>query len=133
MNNTRDRNDVTGKVIRIISKVQLIINIGKSSGLNIGDQISILGIAEDIFDIDTDEKLGSFTFVKDILEVIDVQDNYSVLAKIDKYSTDPFGLNNDDDEEVPYINLPIDFEDIEPLQSNEDKIIKLGDQVKLLS
>lgn len=135
MNAQRNSHDVTGQVIRIISKTQLIINIGKSSGINNGDQISVLGITEDIFDIDNVQKLGSLTFVKDILEVIDVQENYSVLAKIDRYSTDPFDLNYDytDDEPVPYLDLPIDEKDITPLKNNEDKTIKLGDQIRLLN
>lgn len=77
----KQKNDFSslGHVIRIIDKYTIIVDAGKSK-LSVGDIIQIYSIGEPLIGLDG-ESLGNFLYVKDTLDVIEVQDNYSVCEK----------------------------------------------------
>lgn len=68
-----------GHVIRIIDSYTVIVDVGKSD-LSPGDVIQIYSLGDPIVGLDGKE-LCKYINVKDTLDVIDVQDNYSVCKK----------------------------------------------------
>lgn len=68
-----------GHVIRIIDRYTVIVDAGKSK-LSVGDIIQIYSLGEPIIGLDGKE-LCKYVFVKDTLDVIDVQDCYSICKK----------------------------------------------------
>ena len=65
-----------GNVIRILSKTQLIINVGKSV-VNIGDKLCVYLPESELKDLDG-TSLGTYEHIKGTLIVIYVADNYAV-------------------------------------------------------
>ncbi|WP_368190397.1 hypothetical protein [Blautia sp. 1033sp1_1033st1_G9_1033SCRN_220408] len=77
----KKKNDTSllGHVIRITDKYTIIVDVGKSK-LSVGDIVQIYSIGEPLVGLD-EKPLGDFIYIKDTLDVIDVQDNYSVCRK----------------------------------------------------
>lgn len=121
-----------GNVIRILDEYQLIINAGKAK-LNVGDIIQVYETGEPILDLDG-TVLNDYIFVKDELEVITVQNNYSICCKnktITKTIRDPFALSPMLERTIiEHPPLLINKSDIQPL-SPIDPIIHIGDPVKM--
>lgn len=125
-----------GHVIRILDKFTLIIDVGKNR-LSTGDKIEVYVPSDPIIGLNGDI-IDTFTYVKDTLEVIRVQDNYSVCKK-NKQITRSFQsfsalsslspmLEKSYLEQVP---LEIDESEISPISPLEDTKIHVGDLVKL--
>ena len=55
---------ISGKIIRIIDRRTVIINLGKNDGIKEDSVFSIMGSPEQISDPDTSEILGEVTIVK---------------------------------------------------------------------
>ncbi len=68
-----------GHVIRIIDRYTIIVDVGKHK-LSVGDIIQVYSLGEPLIGLDGKE-LCKYVFVKDTLDVIDVQDRYSVCKK----------------------------------------------------
>lgn len=118
-------------VIRIIDERTLLVNAGTNE-LEPGQIIQVYEIGPEIKDIDG-RVLDRYFFVKDELEVIRVENSYSVCQKqktITKtYS--PFALSPLlETHETEYVPLNIDKADIESLKPTEP-LIKIGDPIKL--
>lgn len=62
------------KVIQILTPEILVINAGKSDGINENDTFQILGEQTEVFDIDTKESLGIIQNIKETVTVIHVFD-----------------------------------------------------------
>lgn len=118
-------------VIRIIDNRTLLINTGIDT-LSVGDTIQVYEPGQEIKDIDG-RVLSNYTFIKDELEVIQVEDAYSVCQKkayITKVSS-TFALSPLlETRKTEYIPLNIDEADIEELKP-VDPLIRIGDPVKL--
>lgn len=121
-----------GKVIRIIDDFTIIINAGKKH-LSVGQIIQIYEIGEPIKNLDG-SVLDYFYFIKDELEVVQVEELYSICKK-DKVITNTIDyslvlsplLQREKKERVP---LNVDKTEIEPLNLSDSKI-HVGDSVKL--
>lgn len=121
-----------GNVIRIIDDRTLIINAG-SGAVSVGDKIKVYETADTLKNLDG-TTLAVFEYTKDELEVIDVEETYSVCQK-NKTKTIPspsqlaisplFGR----EEQIP---LNVNPDDIEPIQIKSENIC-IGDPVKFLS
>lgn len=55
--------EVNGKVVRIISKSEVIIDIGRDAHVEVGDKVEIIVVGDKITD-DNGRSLGYFTFQK---------------------------------------------------------------------
>lgn len=120
-----------GNVIRILSKTQLIINVGKNV-VNIGDKLCVYLPESELKDLDG-TSLGTYEHIKGTLIVIYVADNYAVcensMTKTKKQSPllalSPLVTNTIE------VTAPLNVNDssIEALKI-KDKTIEVGDPVK---
>jgi hypothetical protein len=70
---------IRGKVARILTSRQLVINVGSENGVEIGMKFDVLDPkGDDIKDPDTGEILGSVNRPKVRVEIIEVQNRLSV-------------------------------------------------------
>lgn len=124
--------DQLGKVIRIIDDRTLIVNVG-SSFLNVGDEIQVYELGDVLKDLDGKE-LSYFVFVKDKLDVIDVQTDYSVCKKnkaIVKKLSSAFALSPLLEQQITeYQPLSVNRDEIQPLTPCDPQI-HVGDPIKL--
>lgn len=123
-----------GKVIRILDKYTLLINAGKSA-LEVGDKVQVYETGDEIRDLD-DSIIGYYIFVKDELKVIQAAEKYSICRKekIMPLGTSTFlalspMLDNSLTEKEP---LNVNSSDISPVNLPADRLIHIGDSVKLL-
>jgi len=83
---------IRGKVARILTSRQLVINVGSSSGVELGMKFDILDPkGDDIRDPDTGEILGSVNRPKVRVEIIDVQSKLSVAQTFRKQTVNVGG------------------------------------------
>lgn len=123
--------EAEARVVRIVDETSLIINVGYKHGINAGDEFNILGVSDNIIDPQTFESLGDFYYEKDVLEVVDVKEKYSVLAKPQRIPSNPFGF--DDPVTKPeFVSLNIDLDDIDPLVTDKDLTIRIGDYAEIV-
>lgn len=122
-----------GRVIRILDKYTLLINAGKEV-LAVGNKIQVYELGEEIHDLDN-SVIGYYVFIKDELNVVQVEENYSICKKekiVQKSVATLMALSPMLDgsltEREP---LNVDSADISPLISSSDKLIHIGDSVKL--
>lgn len=120
-----------GKVIRILDRTRLIINVGKDA-ITVGDEVLIFSPLDIIKDLDGNI-LGVFENVKATLKVTYTSDNYSVCSDIheETYSMTPVQPFPNTNTRLVTKPLPINSEDIEPLSIEPGTYkIQLGDLVK---
>lgn len=118
-----------GKVIRILDEYTLLVDAGNNI-LAKGVHIQVYEPIEMITAPDGTE-LGFYDYIKDTLEVIRVEDHFSVCCKIEPISKEiPLVLSplleTRVTERVP---LKIDEKDIQSLKPKEP-LIKIGDPIK---
>lgn len=119
-----------GNVIRIIDDRTLIIDVG-SPLISVGDKIKVYEVSDTLKKLDG-TPLAVFEYTKDELEVIDVEEYYSICQK-NKVITVPLATQLaispllGREKHVP---LNVNPEDIEPLKIKNEKIC-IGDPVKL--
>lgn len=121
-----------GKIIRILDEYTIIINTGMRD-VSVGDKLQIYEKGDDILDLDG-TLLDQYIYIKDEVEVIRVENNYSICKKkktINKSATFTFALSPllefNSTESVP---LNIDKNDLQPFPSI-DPIIRIGDKIRL--
>lgn len=74
----------TFKVIKIIDEYSIVINGGIEEDVSKGDKIEVYLEGDDIFNPDTNEKLGTLDYIKETLQVTEVYRKFSVCEKIIK-------------------------------------------------
>lgn len=122
-----------GKVIRIISEKAIIIDVG-SDYLTEGDKVQIYTAGEEIKDLDGNS-LGVYEYIKATLVVVQTSKNYSICKNIvEKENNSIYSeLNNlsalYSRKQKVAEDLCVDIDDINPLHLDENKTIKLGDLV----
>lgn len=120
-----------GNVIRIIDNRTVLVNAGKYE-LQVGQNVQIYEPGEEIKDLDG-RVLSNYFFIKDELEVIQVEERYSVCQKketVTKTYT-PFALSPLlEHKETKYVPLNIDDADIDELKPI-DPLVRVGDPIKL--
>lgn len=122
-----------GKVIRILDKYTLLINAGKKT-LTSGSKVQVYELGEKIRDLDN-SIIGYYVFIKDELNVIQVEENYSICKKekiVQKGAATFIALSPMlDDALTEKEPLNINSSDISPISPPADRSIHIGDSVKL--
>ena len=122
-----------GKVIRIVDPFTLIINAGDND-VSVGDTIQIYETFEPIEDLDG-TILGDLVYVKDELEVIQVESRYAICKKEKTVTkTVSLGLSLSPLLEHTYtekVSLPVNSEEFTPFPSF-NKTIHIGDNARKL-
>ena len=122
-----------GQVIRILDEYTIIVNAGKDK-LKVDDIIKIYSTGEEIKDIDG-SVLGYYSFIKDELKVVQVEDNYSICKK-DKTTIQAIGSSIAlspmlDSTIAVKESLKVNESEISPIKQKADPFIHIGDQVRL--
>lgn len=121
-----------GNVIRITDSRTLIVNVGKDT-LTVGDNIKVYESIDALRDLDGSD-LCIFEYTKDVLEVIETDEYYSICQKkktrtsttMQQLALSPL-LSMQKTEYIPLKVIP---EEIDPLEP-KDPTIHVGDPVKL--
>ena len=122
--------DFIGNVIRIIDNRTLLVNVGRDD-LSVGQTIQVYEPGEKIIDLDG-AILSNYNFIKDELEVIQVEDTYSVCQKQKIITKNiSFALSPLlETKKTEYIPLNIDESEIQELKP-KDPLVRVGDPIKL--
>ena len=125
--------DFIANVIRIIDNRTILVNAGKDI-LSVGQTIQVYEVGEPIKDLD-EKALGNYIFVKDELEVIQTESNYSICQKqevitktVNPLALSPLLLES---RKTEYVPLNIEKTDVQQLIPRDRKI-RIGDPVRLL-
>ncbi|WP_270340048.1 hypothetical protein [Leuconostoc mesenteroides] len=123
----------TGKIIRIISRDEVIVNLGSADGIYKGQGFEIIKKGEHIIDPESGLDLGGFPFTVATLNASFVEKSFSVLRTQAKGFT-PF---NNFPENSPLVavestHINVDEDSIEPIPEPKDTKIVVGDVVKTL-
>lgn len=129
-------NKKTGKIIRILSDEELLINIGKKQGAFVGEKYKIYEKGEQIKDPDTGEYLGTLDYVKATVEIVNVYENFSMVESLTRYtekvSTGIMSAFTDKSKEISRVEvnkLPVEEADIKKRTINNERII-VGDLIE---
>lgn len=120
-----------GHVIRILDKYTLLIDAGNTK-VSVGDTIQVYAIGDVIKGLDG-VALSYYVYVKDELEVTQVEELYSVCEKKKAITRQiPFGPTSPMLEHTftTRIQLKVNDDEVEPF-GKFDNIIHVGDAVKL--
>jgi hypothetical protein len=128
---------IIGKVIRIIDDNKIIVSLGNSQ-VELDDKIEVYKIYKDeIKDPENGKILGDYIFVKEKLDIVQVEENYSVAFLPPIYKTKfqtgiETLLSSSLSSDIIERKLDVDEKDINYLIKVDDKKIKLGDLVRVL-
>lgn len=134
MNNndlTKYGENCIGNVIRILDTRTLIVNAGKDV-LSVGMKIKVYEPLDMLHNPDGSD-LCQFEYTKDILKVIEVENNYAICQKKKKITTNSMTLAISpllSMQKTEYIPLEVDENEIEPL-TGETSVIHIGDPIKI--
>lgn len=125
-----DYKTIKGKIVRILDKKTVIINLGSKDGVDKSTTFRILAEPEDIIDPDSGEKLGSVNVVKSKLKAQKVDEKFTIAST---RWTDYGGLylaNIPGSETVDYGELNVPDDQIEPWKAKTEIPVKKGDEVE---
>jgi hypothetical protein len=127
---------IKGKIIRIVDKSTVIINLGKEHGVKHYTIFSIMGEPEQIIDPDTNEVLGEVTIVKSRVKAKEVAEQFSIATT--KWIATNFNIfsafissieKNVERTEVDEGELHVDESEIKPWKAKSESPVKVGDIV----
>jgi len=129
---------ITGKIIRIIDKRTVIIDLGSNDRINTNSIFSIMGEPEEIFDPETNETLGEVTIVKSRVKAKEVAEKFTIAttkwktARISLFDSMLGGLSKGVEAiETDEGELNVDESDIKPWRAISESPVKVGDIVKV--
>jgi hypothetical protein len=92
---------IQGKVVRVLSPTELVINLGSSHGVIEDSKFIVFALGEEMKDPDTGESLGQLEIVKGRAEVKHVQEKMSTVRSTEQQKS--FTLNG-----VTWIEAPLE-------------------------
>lgn len=134
------------RVIRILSKTDIVINKGKIDGVELRDKFSVGENLGSILDPESQKSYGHIISNKDTLEVTSAYLHFSVLSKITRNTNG--GLINRSlsniaagnivqnlygETNVTKETIKVNTEQIQPLRSEKGHLISLGDLAILVN
>lgn len=129
---------IKGKIIRIIDKRTVIINLGKEHGVETDAVFSIMGDPEQIIDPDTKEILGEVKIVKSRVKAKEVAEKFTIAST--KWVTTNakvlslFFSNIDktiERREIDEGELLVDESEVQPWKAKSESPVKIGDTVQV--
>lgn len=131
--------ELHGKIIRIVDKTTVIINLGKNHGIKDSSVFSIIGNPEPIIDPFTKEELGLVSVVKAKVKAAQVHDKFTIAStkwtKIGlKLVTPGFAAQISslfDTETVDQGELLVNSTDLQPWKAKSETPVKVGDIVEV--
>ena len=126
---------ITGRIIRILDKRTVIINLGSVDGVTHNSLFSIMGDPEPVIDPKTNEELGRVKIVKIKIKAIQVSEKFTI-AKSNWTKTtsnltifgNVFGIEKEDIDEGEF---NVKESDIQPWKAVSEMPIQVGDSVEV--
>lgn len=129
--------ELIGKIIRIVSPTEVIINLGLKNGVEVGMELIIYEECDDVLDPETNKVLETLEIQKGKVYAQTVQENITLARTKAKGGIFPLtSLFPQVTEEIFREKLNVAEEDIQPLEkysAEESWKIKVGDKVRLRS
>jgi hypothetical protein len=129
---------IHGKIIRILDKKTVIIDLGKNNGVTDGSVFSILGDPEPVLDPFTKEELGLVSVVKAKVKAAQVHDKFTIASTKWSSTQFKFAINLGtqlrelvDTEMVDQGDLLVNSEDVQPWKAKSETPVKIGDIVEV--
>ncbi len=122
----------TGKVVRIFSKRQLVLNLGEADGVESGMRFGVYTPATEILDVESGDNLGRYRQRKATVSVTEVFERFSIAVPPARREQEPvqnplggfFGRTR----MVPG-ELSVDPHSVEPMPSGSN--VQVGDTVEV--
>lgn len=124
------------KVIKILNEYEILINAGTVHGI-CKDDVFEIKHEMPILDLDTNDQLGTFPFVKARVHVIEVYEKFCLCEDADNgtmfqpFASAVFKFTNPMEPHVRYEKLNIDTDDLTDSISEPDRMIRIGDKALL--
>ncbi|MGP1513715.1 MAG: hypothetical protein ACTTI7_05370 [Gemella haemolysans] len=129
------REDITGKVVRILSDKELVVNLGYSDGVKLNDEIIIYEIGEEVKTLDGDI-IGTLDHIKAKLVVTTVYENLSKCEypkeNITAFEKSALSISKSFVSYETQKSLNVDKNEIEPYKKKHSDKIHIGDNVKII-
>lgn len=132
-----EKSNKSGIVLRILSKDEIIIDIGKNQGARLGMKYEVYEEGEELKD-ENNESLGTLDYTKAIVEISKLYPNFSIAQHLtthtEKVSSGIISAFSDTTKEVVKTivhELPVDEESIVPLKVKEKNIVP-NDPIRLI-
>lgn len=129
------REDITGKVVRILSDKELVINLGYSDGVKLNDEIIIYEIGEEVKTLDGDI-IGTLDHIKAKLVVTTIYENLSKCEypkeNITAFEKSVSSISKSFISYETQKSLNVDKNEIEPYKKKHSDKIHIGDNVKII-
>lgn len=118
------------KVVKVIDEYEVVINAGENAGVAVGDIYEIYAPGEPVFDIDSNEILGTLDYIKARIKVKQVFEKMSICINANSGTITTVALAN----MFGALNgpLPLNVDSLEISGGFEDaeKKIQVGDLVR---
>jgi hypothetical protein len=120
---------ILGRVARIISEKEVVLNVGSDDGVTEGMEFVIYAEGDHIFDPQTGEDLGPIETVKSRVTVA------HVMEKMSRAKTSTYEVTIDDDQyyegdRIEIRHYRLDVEDSDLKKFEEDFTVRVGDTVR---
>ena len=136
------RTKIKGKIIRILDKQTVIINLGSEDGIDTRTIFYILGEPEPVIDPDTKEELGRVHVAKKKVKASQVFDKFTIATttwvdrvRVNSYlsaffdTLDPASVREVTKSEG---DLIVDPKDLQPWKAKTEVPVKIGNEVEAL-
>lgn len=125
---------IVGQVAGIINERELAINIGSKNGVLDGMKFSVMAKeAIEVYDPETNEKLGIVDREKVRVTATEVKEKFSICKTYRKWTSVPTSLFNVGNlfatPRVRHETLKVDDSSLPPPLSEEESYVKIGDRV----
>lgn len=132
---------ITGRIIRILDKRTVIINLGSLDGVTTSSVFSIMGEPEPVIDPQTNEELGKVTVVKARVKAVEVAERFTIATsrwtetRVKLLDT-VFNLQlvmgyESETEVIDEGELNVKTSEIEPWKAKSVIPVKIGDKVEV--
>ena len=118
---------INGKITKIVSQYQVIVNAGYSDGVKKDMKFIIYDKGEEIIDPDTKKSLGKVEIVKARIEPIHIQENFTTMETYEQETTSIRKMLLSSQHAYRQKPLPLSYE---PSGKSSIRAVQIGDLVR---
>lgn len=130
------KEDIIGEVVRILSNKELVINLGYNDGVKLDDEVIIYEVGEEVSNVDG-VMIGTLDYIKAKLVVTTVYANLSKCGypkeNMTTFEKSVASISKSFISYETQKSLNVDKNEIEPYKKNHSDVIRIGDNVKILT
>lgn len=130
---------IHGKIIRIVDRATVLINLGKNHGIKNDSIFNIIGNPEVVFDPFTKEELGFISIVKAKVKAAQVHEKFTIASTKWTTTSLKFGESSVakqifdlfDTKIIDQGELLVNSDDLQPWKAKSEVPVKVGDIVEV--